>query len=376
MPTPDILCVYYPHWHRYPKGDEWFSDRYDWSEGEWCFVKDAKPLFPGHKQPLVPTCGYLKGDDPADVAKEIDLAADAGIDCFVYDYYWYDGKVTQEEAVEKGFLKAPNRNRMKFALMWCYHERNDQFRPAPDEPRRRLMSLANTKEEFLGLIKHSLEKYFPCPEYYRKDGRLYFSIFAADTFVNRRGREAKRIRAELDEARELVRAAGLGELHINGQNPRNLDDAILFAECGFDSITDYNLVFGAKIVDGVGEYADTFACTRARWSEMAKAPIPYIPQVTTGWDSTPRCRYEEGFPWRSNNYPYGFTLKNNTPELFGQLLSDAIARVTADPKNPGAVYINGWNEYTEGTYLVPNNFDGDGFLRTIHDVVNVQCGRK
>ena len=114
----EVVAVYYPHWHRYPKGDEWFKGRWDWSEGEWAFVKDAKPRFPGHHQPLRPLAGYLKGDDPRDVEKEIALAANAGIDVFLYDYYYYGGKVTQEEALENGFLKAANRDRMKFALMW------------------------------------------------------------------------------------------------------------------------------------------------------------------------------------------------------------------------------------------------------------------
>ena len=160
----EVVCVYYPHWHRYPKGDEWFGAE-NWKEGEWTFVKTAKPRFPGHKQPLVPTTGYLDGANPEDVAKEIDLASDAGIDVFLYDYYWYDGKVTQEECLEKGFLGAQNRGRMKFALMWCYHERRDQFRPKLGEPRRVLMSLAHTKEEFLGLIRYSVVHYFNKPEY-------------------------------------------------------------------------------------------------------------------------------------------------------------------------------------------------------------------
>ena len=65
----EVIAVYYPHWHRYPKGDEWFGDRWDWSAGEWAFVKTAKPRFPGHNQPLVPLAGYLKGDSPADMEK-------------------------------------------------------------------------------------------------------------------------------------------------------------------------------------------------------------------------------------------------------------------------------------------------------------------
>ena len=74
----EVVCVYYPHWHEYPKGNEWFgADR--WKQGEWAFVKDARPLYPNHKQPLVPYAGFLDESDPKDMAKEIALAANAGV---------------------------------------------------------------------------------------------------------------------------------------------------------------------------------------------------------------------------------------------------------------------------------------------------------
>ena len=52
----EVMAVYYPHWHSYPKGNEWFKDRWDWSEGEWAFVKDAKPRFSGHQQAVCFPC--------------------------------------------------------------------------------------------------------------------------------------------------------------------------------------------------------------------------------------------------------------------------------------------------------------------------------
>ena len=65
------VCVYYPHWHRYPKGDEWFgADR--WKQGEWAFVKDARPLYPNHKQPLVPYAGFLDESNPAAYAAYVE----------------------------------------------------------------------------------------------------------------------------------------------------------------------------------------------------------------------------------------------------------------------------------------------------------------
>ncbi len=370
------VCVYYPHWHRYPKGDEWFGAD-NWREGEWAFVKSAPPRFPGHRQPIVPLPGYLDGADPADVAKEIDLAADAGIDVFLYDYYYYGGRITQEEALERGFMGARNCGRMKFAIMWCYHERRDQFRPDIDGERRMLMELSHTPEEFHGLIRLCCERYFPHPQYWRKDGALFFSIFNGPYFCNHRDRDVRRIRAELDEARQIVREAGLGELHLNAQGTAPAD-AALMAECGFDSLTDYNTGPNSLPPDrtaalrarGVWEidYRESFPTVRQRWRDMSAGPLPYIPNVTTGWDSTPRCRLDEPYPWRRQTYPYLMTFVNNSPEAFREILAEAKAFAEKDPKQPGAVYINGWNEYTEGTYLLPDAFDGDARLRAIASV--------
>ena len=367
----ECVCVFYPHWHRYPKGDEWFgADR--WKQGEWAFVKDARPLYPNHKQPLVPYAGFLDESDPKDMAKEIALAANAGIDVFLYDYYWYDGQITQEEALEKGFLLAPNRDRMKFAIMWCYHERNDQFRPELGAGRRRLMSLAHTKEEFLGLIDHCIARYFARPEYWRKDGKLFFSFFNFNYFYQHHGANPAAVKAELDEARARVRAAGLGEIHFNAQNVR-AEMSETCKACGIDSLTDYNLGPGTvpnaaahrAARDWQYDYAEMPAALAARLEKMKGAVLPYIPNVTTGWDSTPRCRFDERYPWRKSEYPYSVSFTNNTPDIFRTCLAAAKKWAEEDPRQPGAVYINGWNEYTEGTYLVPNNFDSDGFLRAI-----------
>ena len=365
----EVVAVYYPHWHKYPKGTEWFGSA--WDIGEWGFVKSARPRFPGHKQPLVPYPGYLDGANPKDVETEIALAANAGIDVFLWDYYWYGGQITQEEALEQGFLRAKNRNRMKFALMWCYHERRDQFRPELGPKRRDLMTLDHTPEEFLGLIDYSIAHYFNQPEYWRKDGRLFFSIFWVEHLWKTWGEDTAKVRAAMDEARRRVRAAGLGELHLNAQNLRP-KQVPLAVEMGFDSVTDYG--FGVGNVANYGKryaagerlfgYEEIDGVLQKHWKEMGETALPYIPIVPTGWDSTPRCRLDAPFPWpKTAQYPYCATYTNNTPDLFEQYLRDAKAHVLADPKKPGAVYINAWNEYTEGCYLLPNNFDADGLLR-------------
>ena len=53
-------------------------------------MKNAKPRFEGHLQPKIPAWGYFDETDPEWTAKEIDLAANNGLDVFIYDWYWYE----------------------------------------------------------------------------------------------------------------------------------------------------------------------------------------------------------------------------------------------------------------------------------------------
>ena len=146
----DVLCIYYPEWHVYRQGEEIFGK----GRSEWDLVTTAKPRFDGHEQPVRLEAGCPDDSDPEAVAREIDLAAEAGITAFVYDWYWANGRPIQHEALERGFMMAPNRGKMKFALMWANHDRSDAFRPKPGKAAERFWwKLDWTGEEFLAVIR-------------------------------------------------------------------------------------------------------------------------------------------------------------------------------------------------------------------------------
>ncbi|MDP6450750.1 MAG: glycoside hydrolase family 99-like domain-containing protein, partial [Lentisphaeria bacterium] len=113
----DVTAIYFPSWHVNDHYQAWYGQGYS----EWELIKNTQPVFPGHHQPKVPEWGYFDESDPAWAAKEIDLAADHGVTRFLFDWYWYSGVQIMEEALEKGFLQAPNRQRLKFSLMWANH---------------------------------------------------------------------------------------------------------------------------------------------------------------------------------------------------------------------------------------------------------------
>ena len=376
----EVVAVYYPHWHKYPKGDEWFGKKWNWDLGEWAFVKDPVTRFPGQIN-FKPWVGYLDGSKPEDVETEIALAHNSGIDVFLYDYYWYNGQKTQEEAIEKGFFGAKNRGLMKFALMWCYHERKNAWRKGYLEEVSDVMNLAHTPEEFLCFIDYSITHYFNQSEYWRYKGGLFFSIYNFKYLWETWGKDDEKIKRAFAEARRRVRAAGLGELHLNAQGVWP-GLAAKFAALGLDSITDYGynaycvkdhvkrFAAGEKLFD----FGEIDGRLQDHWKEMReKSPVPYIPVVPTGWDATLRCAKNAKFPWGEKvDYPYCATFTNATDRLFEKYLRDAKAAALADPKKPGAVYINAWNEYTEGCWLLPDSRRHDLKLRAIARVFGRQ----
>ena len=367
----DVLCIYYPEWHVYPEGEEIFGK----GKTEWEFVNTAKPLFPGHYQPIRLTAGNPDDSDPAEVAKEIDLAAEAGITAFVYDWYWADGHPIQHEALERGYLKAPNREKVKFALMWANHNRSDVFRTAPGKSADRFFwSLKYDREEFLAAIDYCIAHYFGSPQYYRKDGKLFFSIYSVRPLVKGVG-GPEAMKSLFAEAQARVKAAGLPPVHFSAMVH---DEAIapLIKEAGFDSASSYNCTpydfDDTDVTKTNGEkrqvftHAEFAAIHRGYNAKIAKSSqVPYIPVVARGWDCTPRCRQDEPFPYRLLQYPYYGIVTELKPAIFGEMVAAAIAQAKADPRQPGAILINAWNEYTEGCYLMPDEKNGDAYLKAL-----------
>lgn len=368
----DALAFYYPHWHVYPRGEQWFGK--GWTE--WEFVKTQVPRYPGHPVPIKPLMGYYDESKPENVEKEIDLAADAGIGAFLFDWYCYDGEVIMEEALERGFLKAKNLSRMKFALMWCYHDRYNRFRAAIDDvPGKLLIRRAGTPDEFRTCMDIVIDRFLGHPQYYRKDGHPFYSIFNAPEFVKRMGGPAA-ARRLLEEVDAKVTARGLPSIHWNGIQVKAAQVAEMKA-AGFHSCAVYNVTcahlpdYSKRYLSGeqVFEYKDVADAHRRRWSEYDATDLPYLPTVTRGWDCSGRCRNDEPMPWKSGAYPYGGIVRNNDVETFRRLLADAKARVEADPKKPGIILLNAWNEYTEGCWLVPDENIGDASLRAVRSVM-------
>ncbi|MBA4168261.1 MAG: glycoside hydrolase family 99-like domain-containing protein, partial [Chitinophagaceae bacterium] len=353
---------------------------------EWEVVKAAKPRFAGHEQPKVPSWGYFNEADPKWAAKEIDLAADNGIDCFIYDWYWYSntGQYLQE-GLEKGFLNAPNRNRLKFALMWANHDWLNIQPATYDNGRIKLTEGKVSMELWDTISTYIVKNYFSQPNYWKIDGKPYFSIYEIITFINGLG-GIQNAKTALTLLETKTRQAGFPGLHFNimswmvddelvktitGSNaPANAQEMVKALGCQSVSTYCYVHHYTNMKADGFPTvpYEKAFLSAKEYWTKFTKEypDVLYTPNISMGWDASPRCMQSDKFELK--DYPWTPVVVGNTPAAFGEALAEA--RSFLDQYNPKhkIVVLNSWNEWTEGSYLLPEKKYGTKYLEMIKKV--------
>ncbi len=82
-----------------------------------------------------------------------------------------------------------------------------------------------------------------------------------------------------------------------------------------------------------------------------------LPHVSIGWDNNPR--HLTLFKPK--------ILRDNTPEAFEEGLR--AAKRFAEERGVGMITLNSWNEWTEGSYLLPDDLYGTGYLDAVKNAM-------
>jgi hypothetical protein len=360
----DVAAIYFPSWH----SDDHYSSWYGENWNEWQLLRENPERFPGHNR-IKPTdeWGYFDEANPQCMAKQIDLAVDHGIDAFVFDWYWYSGVQILHRPVEETLPKTPNKDKIKYALMWADHTWVNYFPFPYEKPVNWLLPLRHSPANFDRAMRHCIDKHFNQSNYWKVNGGLYFALFAPEDFIEQLGGPEK-TKAVLDAAREKVRRAGLGEMHFAAFTgiPQSIPS---IKQAGFDSMTSYNVTTmssGRRLPEQPFEEYDAMVRRHeSHWDNMDNGELPYGPVVTVGWDVTPRWEKDVPWPPQKNHYPYTPTVIDNTPEKFGDLLRRALKHCDESKLRPPALFVNSWNEWTEGSALLPQRKYGDGYLKQL-----------
>jgi hypothetical protein len=367
-----VASYYFGNYHPGDaRNSKWRSPA--WSE--WELVKAAKPRFPGHHQPNVPLWGYTDESDPNVMAQKIAAAADHGVGAFIFDWYYYNDGPFLERPIDNGFLKAKNNHRIKFAFMWANHDWLDIHPYHRGAPKKLLYPGKVTPAAFDKICDHVIKDYFQHPSYWKIDGKPYFSFYDLTKLLESFG-TIEATRAALDKFRAKAKATGLPGLHLNavvwGRTILPVEKvpaapAKLVKDLGFDSVTSYVWIHHVGLPKMQTDYNEVRDKYFEYWAKAEKMfDVPYYPNVTMGWDSSPRAAQADEFG--NVGYPFMHTIANNTPENFRTALEQTKQRLLANPTGPRLLNINCWNEWTEGSYLEPDTVHGLKYLEAIRRV--------
>ncbi|TDN51778.1 glycosyl transferase family WbsX [Buttiauxella sp. JUb87] len=368
----EVAAYYFPNFHCDPKVEQWHGK--GWTE--WELVKNATPRFVGHMQPKVPLWGYEDEADPVVMEKKISAAAGHGISAFIFDWYWHQEGPFLERCLDEGYLNAANNSDVKFAIMWANHDWLEIHPATRYQPYPTRLTGAVSEQIFIDATEHIIERYFTHPSYWKLDGKFYFSIYEMMSLVKGLGglSNTKRV---LEDFRAKIRARGLGELHLNAvvwgietlPTENTLIDADKVIEyLGIDSVTSY--VWVHHITPGHFPdcpYNEIRECAKAEHARLSSQhALPYIPNVTVGWDSSPRtvqtdCFDDIGYPW----FP---VYTDNSPAEFEKALQDVKNFMDTEKSVFPVCTINAWNEWTEGSYLEPDTVNGFSYLAAVKKV--------
>ena len=374
MNRPTVLAYYFPSWHQDARNAQWFGE--GWTE--WQLLADARPRFEGHRQPRVPAWGEIDEADPAVFDRQIELATSHGVDGFIFDFYWYDDGPYLDRALDEGYLGASRRDDAVFSLMWANHNLTNIFPSMSRDLDKPILKRGGIdRPAFERMVDHVVEHYFSKPSYLKIDGKPWFSIYELGSLVEGLG-GLEQTTAALQYFDDRARAAGHPGVHLDAIVwgfeflPGGVvvdDPAALVTELGFASAGSYvwihhvepgALSFPTSPWQGVED-----AAFEAYDDYASSLPVEFSPNVTVGWDASPRtdqaAEFLEGpYPWIPVHAP--------TPEEFERGLRRAAAFLDAHPREQPFVTINAWNEWTEGSYLLPDTVNGLGFLEAVRRV--------
>ncbi len=342
-----------------------------WEEGrgEWQTVMNCCRKQEGYEWDRKPLWGDVDEADPKVMEYQIEQAVKHGVNVFIYDWYWYDRRPFLENCLNEGFLQANNRNDMKFYIMWANHNANYCWDKRLNGHVDCNVWLGTVdRREFDKITDRLIDKYFTQPNYYKINGKPVFMIYDADNLIQGLGGVENTKRALEDFRAKTIKAGFVGlelQLAAWGQHTVNcsgvdgthtLSTEEVVTALGFDSITNYQF---CHFADMDREYSEILKDVEREWARIDQAyKVPYYPHVSIGWDNNPRF----------DKY-YGNVCKGNTPEAVEKAFRKAKAYVDnhGDLKAP-LITVNSWNEWTETSYLEPDNKYGYGYLEAIKKV--------
>lgn len=348
------VAFYLPQFHPIPENDAWWGTGFT----EWTNVTKAKPLFPGHNQPHLPTeLGFYDLRLREVQHRQIELAKTHGIDAFCFYYYWFGGRRLLDRPL-LDFLADPKAE-IEFCLCWANENWTRKWDAGDSEV---LMRQTYSPESDIAFIE-SVIPFFRDPR--------HMCVNGAPVLVVYRPQQMPDARATAAAWRRHCREVGVGEIHLVAALISGNTD---YEQFGFDAGVEFpphnvwpnpvgvpkNLATSVNapcpLTGWVYDYAE---CAKGYLAREYSARQVYR-GVVPSWDNTAR-------------YGTGAGIMIGNPANYERWLEGASYRTVVE-RAPAErlVFINAWNEWAEGCHLEPDRQFGRGYLEATQ---RVKAGR-
>lgn len=368
------IAFFVPQYHQIPLNDQY------WGEGftEWVNVKNAKPIFDGHRQPRVPlNNNYYNLLDRDTKLWQRNLAKEYGIYGFCYYHYWFNGKMLLEKPCEQ--ILADKELDLPFCFCWA----NEAWSMEWTGQKKVIMpQFYGERKEWKEHFEYLLQ-FFKDNRYIKEDGKPLIVIYRPESISC--------LTEMLQYWKELAVENGFPGLVIANQSvafardgrgdgsqidydieyepatsrrcmsPKKLATLKQFRR---DVMTWCEKCFGWDLQRfGVQAYQKLSNTTRVdydvAWNNiLTRKPFSKksIPCAFVDWDNTPR--YKER----------GQVYTGVTPEKFKKYFGKLVERAKEDYKTE-YLFIFAWNEWGEGGYLEPDEYNQYGYLEGVRDAL-------
>jgi hypothetical protein len=314
----------------------------------WSDIKGlAGSRSPGKSWPdREPILGFYPEEQQWVAEKHIEWASSYGLKFFIYDWYWTGSKPDLNHAIDN-FVKAKNKGKMKFALMWVASHYGG----------------VKTGQEFTSMVDYWLDHYLQDPQYLLLDEKPVVLIYSEGAVIANATKYGKTMKDLLVIARDRAKSRGLKGIYFVGisQARSSIVNGFL-PDNGYDAVTGYNYLskgFTGEYVwnkePAATTYSELMDGYRSEWNWfMSNSSIPYLLPMSAGYDSS---------PWGSSVHC------SSTPQSFKQMLVEGknlIEKYKNKTKGIGIIYA--WNELAEGGIIEPTKKWRFKYLEAIEEV--------
>lgn len=333
------LAIHLPQFHTFPENDRW------WGKGftEWTNVRAAKPLYSGHVQPLVPLNGnYYDLSRSEESTRQHRMAAEYGIDGFVYYHYWFNGKLLLHKPVE-ALLNNPEATQ-EFCLCWA----NEPWTRAWDGKNKEVImpQTFGGEEDWLNHINYFIP-FFLDKRYLRIDDKPVLFVYSP--------RKIPHFDEMIDFWNNKLQQCGIEEIYlieyISSFNPdafSRYSKAVLEFEPLYSSHYEVSLFkqldrFLDKKMKRLDFMDYDYLWRRILAKHRLYGERKILRSAFTNFDNSPRKGSR------------AFITRGATPEKFEKYLNALIH--SNRPNYTDITVINAWNEWGEGAILEPTEQD-------------------